>query len=139
MPSKTGSIALRLAEVQPPKTAATQSLLISFWAFSAKVVGSEAPSSAITSSCLPLTPPAALISSLAISSASYTVFSLIAMVPERELRKPILIVSPSVFTQLVLPVPPAVSVPTLLPPQALSASAEAAVRQMAEKRRRLYA
>jgi hypothetical protein len=43
--SNTGSIALRLDEVQPPNTAATQSLLISFWAFSANTVGSDAPSS----------------------------------------------------------------------------------------------
>ena len=68
MPSKTGSIALRDDEVQPPNTAATQSLRMSFWAFSANTVGSDAPSSATMVSCLPSTPPAALISSDAIFS-----------------------------------------------------------------------
>src|SRR5947207_2759769 len=43
--SNTGSIALRLAEVQPPKTVATLSTVMSCFAFSAKVGQSEAPSS----------------------------------------------------------------------------------------------
>jgi hypothetical protein len=43
--SKTGLTALRLAEVQQPKVAATRSSLMSFCAFSAKVGQSEAPSS----------------------------------------------------------------------------------------------
>ena len=43
--SKTGIIALRLAEVQQPKTVATWSSRISLLAFSAKVGQSEAPSS----------------------------------------------------------------------------------------------
>ncbi len=98
MPSKTGSIALRLDDVQPPKTAATQSLEMSFSAFSAKTVGSDAPSSATTSSCLPSTPPAALISSAARSSESRTVCSEIAIVPDSELRNPTLTVSPEVST-----------------------------------------
>jgi hypothetical protein len=38
-------MALRDAEVQPPNTAATQSLVMSFSAFSAKTVGSDWPSS----------------------------------------------------------------------------------------------
>src|SRR3712207_8954496 len=49
LPSKTGSIALRDDDVQPPNVAATQSLRISFCAFSAKTVGSDAPSSATRS------------------------------------------------------------------------------------------
>ncbi len=52
-------------------------------------------------------------------------FSLIAMVPEREFRKPILIVSPSVLTQLVPALPPVELGTTLLPPQAVRASAAA--------------
>ena len=86
--SKTGSTALRLAEVQQPKTAATLSCVISFCAFSAKVGQSEAPSSTTGSSFLPSTPPAALISSIASSSASRTVTSLIAIVPLSECRMP---------------------------------------------------
>src|SRR5581483_3639034 len=91
-------MALREDEVQPPNTAATQSLLISFWAFSANTVGSEAPSSATTCSCLPRTPPESLISLAAMLSESNTVFSLIAMVPDREFRKPIFTVGPDVST-----------------------------------------
>src|SRR5689334_20034181 len=92
--SKTGSIALRLAEVQPPKVVATLSSLISFWAFSANVGQSEAPSSTTGSSFLPSTPPAALTSSMASSSESRTVTSLMAIVPLRECRMPTLMVSP---------------------------------------------
>src|SRR5690348_12956535 len=125
-------MALRDADVQPPKTAATQSLLISFSAFSAKTVGSEAPSSVTTDRVLPLTPPAALISSAAICSESCTVFSLIAIVPDNEFRKPILTVSPDVSTQLAAatpgaaePDPPAavevVDVESTREPQAVSA------------------
>jgi hypothetical protein len=62
-----------------------------------------------------------------------------AIVPDRELRKPILMESPSVSMQLVPPPPVVVSLPTLLPPQALSASVAAAVRQIPERRRRRYA
>src|SRR5215470_5876245 len=92
--SKTGSIALRLAEVQPPNTAATLSWEISFCAFSANVGQSEAPSSTTGSSFLPSTPPAALTSSMASSSAFLTVTSLIAIVPLNECRIPTLMVSP---------------------------------------------
>ncbi len=99
MSSKTGSMALREAEVQPPKTAATQSSRMSFSAFSANTVGSDAPSSATISISLPCTPPAALISSTARVMASRTVVSEMAMVPERELRAPTLMVSPEVSTQ----------------------------------------
>src|SRR5690606_865954 len=91
--SKTGSIALRLADVHPPNTVATLSCLISLVAFSAKVGQSDAPSSTTGTSFLPSTPPARLISSTASSSASRTVTSLMAMVPLSEWRMPTLISS----------------------------------------------
>lgn len=96
--SNTGSMALRLDEVQPPNTAATQSLLISFSAFSAKTVGSDAPSSPTSWICLPSTPPSALICSTARSIAFRTVTSEIAMVPDSEFKAPTLMVSPEVST-----------------------------------------
>ncbi len=96
--SNTGSMALRLDEVQPPNTAATQSLLISFSAFSANTVGSDAPSSPTTWICLPITPPAALISSTASVMASRTVTSEIAIVPDSEFSEPTLMVEPEVST-----------------------------------------
>ena len=65
--------------------------MISFFAFSAKVGQSEAPSSITGTICLPSTPPAALISSIASSSASFTETSLIDMVPLSECRMPTLI------------------------------------------------
>ena len=92
--SKTGSTALRLAEVQQPKTTATLSLEISFLDFSAKVGQSEAPSSTIGSSFIFMTPPAALISSIASSVASRTETSEIAIVPLSECRTPTLMVPP---------------------------------------------
>src|SRR5437588_8276641 len=92
--STTGSTALRLAEVQQPKIAATLSLWISFLAFSANVGQSEAPSSTTGSSFFPSTPPEALTSSIASSSASLTDTSLTAMVPLNECRIPTLIVPP---------------------------------------------
>ena len=99
MLSKTGSIALRLLEVQPPNTAATQSLCTSFVARSANTVGSDAPSSVTTSSCLSSTPPSALISSTASSRDRRTVVSLIDIVPDIEFSSPIFTVSPLVSTQ----------------------------------------
>ena len=91
-------MALRLDEVHPPNTAATQSLLISFSAFSANTVGSDAPSSPTTWICLPITPPAALISSTARAMASRTVTSEIAIVPDSEFSEPTLMVEPEVST-----------------------------------------
>jgi hypothetical protein len=58
-------MALRLEDVQPPKTAATQSLLISFWAFSAKTVGSRRRPHRSARLLACRTPPSALISSTA--------------------------------------------------------------------------
>ena len=94
-PSTTGSIALREAEVQPPKTAATWSSVSSLLIFSAKTVGSLWPSSSTNSICLPRMPPSALISSAASMSESRTVCSLMAIAPDVEFRKPSLTVSPS--------------------------------------------
>src|SRR3546814_11838884 len=68
--SNTGSIALRLDEAQPPNTVTTPSLSISLVAFCATVAGSDAPSSVTASTCLPMTPPAPLISSIEIGRAS---------------------------------------------------------------------
>jgi hypothetical protein len=83
---------LRLAEVQPPKTTGTWSWSISFLDFSAKVGQSEAPSSTMYSILYFLpstsTPPAALISSIAIFSVSTRVDSEMAMVPVSECRMP---------------------------------------------------
>ena len=95
MPSTTGSIALRDAEVQPPNTAATLSSVSSLLIFSAKTVGSLWPSSSMTSIFLPRMPPPVLISSTAISSESRTVCSLIAITPDVELSRPSSTVSPS--------------------------------------------
>src|SRR6266436_2854967 len=61
--SNTGSTALREADVQQPMTAAHLSLTKSFFAFSAKVGQSLAPSSWMNLILRPSTPPAALISS----------------------------------------------------------------------------
>src|SRR5712691_10015772 len=72
------------------KTVATWSFWISFLACSAKVGQSEAPSSMIGSIFLPSTPPLALISSIAISSASLTEVSLIDIVPISEWSTPTL-------------------------------------------------
>ena len=94
-----GSMALRLAEVYPPKTTATQSDWTSFCAFSAKMVGSDAPSSPIRSSCLPSTPPEALISSTASMMASRMTVSLTARPPDSELIEPTFTVSPDVSAQ----------------------------------------
>src|SRR5215210_3394133 len=95
--SKTGNMALRLADVHPPNTVATLSTEMSFCAFSAKVGQSEAPSSTTGTSFFPRTPPAALISSMAISSEFFTVTSLMAIVPLNEWRMPTLIVSPLIL------------------------------------------
>src|ERR1700687_1527657 len=91
-------MALRLDDVQPPNTAATQSLLISFCAFSANSVGSEAASSPISWICLPSTPPCAVICSTAKAMASRTVTSDSAIVHDSEFSDPTLIVGPEVST-----------------------------------------
>ena len=86
--SNTGSTALREAEVQQPMTAAHLSLTRSFFAFSAKVGQSLAPSSWMNLILRPSTPPAALICSMASFSASTEPVSEMAMVPVTECRMP---------------------------------------------------
>src|SRR2546422_4457353 len=103
--SNTGNIALRLAEVQPPKTVATLSTVMSCFAFSAKVGQSEAPSCVTTWICLPSTPPEALTSSMARSSAFFTATSLMAIVPLSEWRSPTLMMEPTTPGMAPDPVP----------------------------------
>ena len=86
--SNTGSTALRDADVQQPMTDATLSFTSSFFAFSAKVGQSLAPSSWMNLILRPSTPPAALICSIASFSACTEPVSLIAMVPVTECRMP---------------------------------------------------
>ena len=73
--------------------AATLSRSSSLRAFSAKVGLSLAPSSITASILRPITPPAALISSMAIFSASTSDASAIAIVPDSECSRPSLTVS----------------------------------------------
>ena len=64
-------------------------------AFSGKTsVNFDSGSSTTASICLPRTPPAALISSIAINSTSFSETSLMAMVPVSECRMPTLTVFP---------------------------------------------
>ena len=89
----TGSTDLRDTEVQQPNTTATLSLLISSRAFSANSGQFEAGSTTTGSSFLPSRPPFLFCSSISISITSFSVVSLMAMVPESEWRMPTLIVS----------------------------------------------
>jgi len=91
----TGRTDLRETEVQQPNTAETLSLAISSRAFSAKSGQFEAGSTTTASSFLPSKPPFLFCSSISMSMTSFSVVSLIAMVPESEWRTPTLIVSPS--------------------------------------------
>ncbi len=135
---------MREAEVQQPKTQATPSESSSFVAFSEKVALEEAPSSTTATSFLPRTPPAALISSMARTSASRTEVSEIAMVPESEWRMPTLIVSPktpSVPSAAAeapsVPEPPEATCETALPLHPANAVAEAARPMSPTNERRL--
>src|SRR5215467_12405807 len=89
----TGSTDLRDTDVQHPKTTETLSLLISSRAFSANSGQFEAGSTTTASSFLPRRPPFLFCSSINIRTTSFSVVSLIAMVPEREWRTPTLMVS----------------------------------------------
>ena len=113
-PSTTGFMALRLDEVHPPKTTATLSLFSSLSTLVANTSGLDSPSSMMGSSCLPSTPPAALISLMARISASLTATSLIDMVPLRDWMTPTLTLSEA---GVVSPVP---AVSSSLLPQAAS-------------------
>src|SRR3954464_9121464 len=89
----TGSTDLRDTEVQQPNTAETFSLVISSRAFSANSGQFEAGSTTTASSFLPSKPPFLFCSSIRNSIVSFSVVSLMAMVPESEWRIPTLIVS----------------------------------------------
>ena len=89
----TGSTDLRDTEVQQPNTTATLSLEISSRAFSANSGQFEAGSTTTGSSFLPSRPPLAFCSLISISITSFSVVSLMAMVPESECRMPTLMVS----------------------------------------------
>ena len=80
----TGSTDLRDTEVQQPKTTETLSLEMSSRAFSANSGQFEAGSTTTGSSFLPSTPPALFCSSMSISMTSFSVVSLIAIVPDSE-------------------------------------------------------
>src|SRR5580700_6759814 len=89
----TGSTDLRDTDVQQPNTTATLSLLISSRAFSANNGQFEAGSTTTASSFLPSKPPFLFCCSISISTTSFSVVSLIAMVPDSECRMPTLMVS----------------------------------------------
>jgi hypothetical protein len=80
----TGKTDLRDTEVQQPNTAATLSLVMSSRAFSANNGQFEAGSTTTASSFLPSRPPFLFCSSINMSMTSFSVVSLIAMVPESE-------------------------------------------------------
>src|SRR5947209_2224063 len=88
----TGRTDLRDTEVQQPNTAATLSLVNSSRAFSAKSGQFDAGSTTTASSFLPSRPPCLLTSSTIIRIVSFSVVSLIAIVPDSECNTPTLIV-----------------------------------------------
>src|SRR5262249_61898858 len=93
----TGSTDLRDTEVQQPNTTATLSLVINSRAFSANSGQFEAGSTTTASSFLPSTPPFLFCSSIKNRIVSFSVVSLIAIVPESECRTPTLMVSSAAF------------------------------------------
>ncbi len=84
--SNTGSTDLRDTEVQQPKVAATLSTEISWRAFSANSGQFDAGSTTTASNFLPSSPPLAFCCSISISMTSFSVVSLIAMVPDNECK-----------------------------------------------------
>ena len=82
--SNTGSTDLRDTDVQQPNTAAHLSTDSNCRAFSANSGQLEAGSTTTGSSFLPSNPPLAFCCSISISMTSFSVVSLIAMVPESE-------------------------------------------------------
>ena len=89
--SNTGSTDLRDTEVQQPNTAAHLSTDSRPRAFSANSGQLEAGSTTTASNLRPSTPPLAFCCSISMSMTSFSVVSLIAMVPESECRMPTLI------------------------------------------------
>jgi len=98
--STTGSTDLRDTEVQQPKITSTLSWVISWRAFSANSGQSEAGSTTTGSSFLPMTPPFSFCFSIIISTVSFSVDSLIAMVPDSECSTPTLMVSAAITRPL---------------------------------------
>ncbi|CDT28627.1 hypothetical protein VCR9J2_40041 [Vibrio crassostreae] len=96
--SNTGSMDLRDTDVQPPKTTSTFSFSISSRAFSANRGQFDAGSTTTGSSFLPSKPPFLFCSSMSINTVSFSVVSLIAMVPDSECRTPTLMVSSAAST-----------------------------------------
>jgi len=90
--SNTGSTDFLDTDVQQPKVTATLSFSSSSRAFSAKSGQSDAGSTTTASSFLPSSPPFLFCSSMSISTVSFSVVSLMAIVPESEWRTPTLIV-----------------------------------------------
>src|SRR4030088_2408606 len=90
--SNTGRADLRETEVQQPNTTATLSFSSSPRAFSANSGQLEAGSTTTASTFLPSSPPFLLMSSTIIRMVSFSVVSLIAIVPDSEGKTPILIV-----------------------------------------------
>ncbi len=80
----TGKTDFRDTEVQHPNTTETLSLVMSSRAFSANSGQFEAGSTTTASSFLPSRPPFLFCSSINMSMTSFSVVSLIAMVPESE-------------------------------------------------------
>src|ERR1700687_3637396 len=101
----TGSTDLRDTEVQQPNTTATLSLVINSRAFSANSGQFEAGSTTTASSFLPSTPPFLFCSSIRNSTVSFSVVSLIAMVPDSEGRAPTLMVSSAAYAPVKLAKP----------------------------------
>ncbi len=93
--SNTGSTDFRDTDVQHPNTAATLSTLSSARAFSANSGQLEAGSTTTGSSLRPSSPPLAFCWAISISMTSFSVVSLIAIVPESECRMPTLIGVPA--------------------------------------------
>ena len=96
----TGSTDLRDTEVQQPNTTATLSLVMSSRAFSANSGQFEAGSTTTASSFLPSKPPFLFCSSIRNRMVSFSVVSLMAMVPESECRTPTLMVSSAALAEL---------------------------------------
>ncbi len=108
--SNTGSTDLRDTEVQQPNTAATLLTVISSRAFSANSGQLLAGSTTTASSLRPSTPPFLFCSSISISMTSFSVVSLMAMVPDRLCRMPILIGSDWAWAAGAAPARPATAI-----------------------------
>src|SRR5690606_40848667 len=91
--STTVNTDLRDTEVQQPSITSTVSLSMSSLAFSAIYGQFDAGSTTTASSFLPSRPPFLFCSSTSINTVSFSVVSLMAMVPDSECSTPTLMVS----------------------------------------------